>query len=78
MLTTITNKIKCDVRDCKNDASYFFATKGRNGKFFLCAKCLAELSAQGQAVTNRVPKSPKNTIKKQMERKLEEQYHGQE
>ena len=76
MLTTITNKIKCDVKDCKNDATYFFATKGRVGKCFLCSHCLAELTAQGK--TFSVPKSPKNAIKKQMERKIEEQNYVQE
>ena len=75
MLTTITNKTKCDVKDCKNDAAYFFATKGRMGKCFLCSKCLTELTAQER--TLRVPKSPKNTIKKQMERKIEEQNYVQ-
>ena len=78
MITKITNKTKCDVKDCKNDATYFFATKGRVGKCFLCSKCLAELIAQGTAVSVRVPKSPKNTIKKQMERKIEEQNYVQE
>ena len=76
MLTTITNKTKCDVRDCKNDAQYFFETKGRSGKCFLCSKCLEQIVAQGKTVT--VPKSPKNAIKKQMERKLEEQNNVQE
>ena len=71
MLTPITNKTKCDVRDCKNDAEYQFATKGRTGKCFICSRCLSELSAQGRTVT--VPKSPKNTIKKKMELRSEEQ-----
>ena len=76
MLTTITNKIKCDVKDCKNDAVYFFPTKGRVGKCFLCSKCLEELTAQER--TLRVPKSPKNAIRKKMEIKIEEQSHVQE
>ena len=76
MLTKITNKTKCDVRDCKNDAEFSFATKGRTGKCFLCSKCLGELSSQGKTVT--VPKSPKNTIKKKMEMKLQEQNHDEE
>ena len=71
MLTPITSKIKCDVRDCKNDAEFKFATKGRAGKCFLCSRCLAELSKQGRNVT--VPKSPTNTIKKKMEMKSKEQ-----
>lgn len=76
MLTTITNKTKCDVKDCKNDAVYFFATKGRVGKCFLCSDCLAKLSTQGRTLS--VPKSPKNAIKRQMERKIEEQNYVQE
>ena len=70
MLTPITNKTKCDVKDCKNDADYQFATKGRAGKCFLCLKCLAELATQGKTVT--VPKSPQNTIKRKMDMKSEE------
>ena len=76
MLTTITNKTKCDVKDCKNDAVYYFATKGRMGKCFVCAQCLDKLISQGR--TLRTPKSPQNTIKKQMERKIEEQNHVKE
>lgn len=71
MLTPITNKTKCDVRDCKNDANYQFATKGRTGRCFICSKCLAQLTDQGKTVT--VPKSPKNAIKKKMEMKSEEE-----
>ena len=76
MLNQITSKTKCDVRDCKNDATYFIATKGLLGRCYVCAKCLEELCAQGRTVTT--PKSPKNAIKKQMERKLEEQNHVKE
>ena len=65
MLTQITNKTKCDVKDCKNDAEFTFATKGRNGRCFLCLKCLAELTAEGKKLTT--PKSPQNAIKKKME-----------
>ena len=75
MLTTITNKTKCDAKDCKNDAVYFFATKGRVGKCFLCSKCIEKLTTQGKTLC--VPKSPKNAIKKQMERKIEEQNYVQ-
>ena len=75
MLTPITNKTKCDIKDCKNDAEYQFATKGRVGKCFLCLKCLEELITQG--ATLRVPKSPKNTIKKKMELKSQEQNYDE-
>ena len=71
MLTPITSKTKCDVRDCKNDAEFTFATKGRVSKCFLCSKCLAALSTQGRTVT--IPKSPTNAIKKKMEMKSQEQ-----
>ena len=75
MLTPITNKTKCDVRDCKNDAEFFYATKGRTGKSFLCTKCLAQLAFQGKTLC--VPKSPKNTIKKKMELRSEEQNYDE-
>ena len=75
MLTPITNKTKCDVRDCKNDAEFSFATKGRAGKCFLCSNCLTELTAQGR--TLRVPKSPKNTIKMKMEQKSQEENYDE-
>ena len=75
MLTPITNKTKCDVRDCKNNAEFQFDVKGRAGKCFLCSKCLKELTDQATAV--RVPKSPKNTIRKKMELKSQEQEHDE-
>lgn len=75
MLTPITNKTKCDVRDCKNDAMYQFATKGRTGRCFLCSNCLAKLTSQGKTLS--VPKSPANTIKKKMELKSQEQSHDE-
>lgn len=70
MINAITTKTKCDVRDCKNDAQFCFETKGRQNKCFLCAQCLARLSADGRAMT--VPKSPKNAIKRQMDKRVEE------
>ena len=75
MLTRITNKTKCDVRDCKNDAEFTFATKGRVGRCFLCSKCLAQLTSQAKTLS--VPKSPTNTIKKKMELKSQEQNHDE-
>ena len=75
MLTQITNKPKCDVKDCKNDAEYQFATKGRVGKCFLCSKCLTQLTTQGSAL--RAPKSPTNAIKKKMEMKSQEQNYDE-
>ena len=70
MLQKITNKTKCDARDCKNDAEFQFAVKGRVGRCCLCAQCLSTVAAQGRTVT--VPKSPKNAIKKKMELKSQE------
>ena len=71
MLQPITNKTKCDVRDCKNNAEYQFAIKGRAGRCYLCSKCLSDIAGEGLAP--RVPKSPQNTIKKKMELKNKEQ-----
>lgn len=62
-------KNKCDVKDCKNEASYFFAVKGRWGKFFICKNCLDVIA--NRAITFRTPKSPKNTIKKIMDGKMQ-------
>lgn len=75
MIQPITNKTKCDVRDCKNDAEFSFPIKGRAGRCFLCSKCLTELTFEGKAHT--IPKSPKNTIKKKMELKSKEQNYGE-
>ena len=75
MLTPITSKTQCDVRDCKQEAEFSFATKGRVGKCFLCRKCLAELTAQAKTLS--VPKSPTNTIKKKMELKSQEQSYDE-
>ena len=66
MIYKVTGKTKCDVRNCKNDAAYAFDVKGISGKCFLCAGCLAALSADCRALT--VPKSPKNAIKKRLDR----------
>ncbi len=65
MLIKTETKTKCDVRDCKNDAQYCFAVKGRGGKCFVCDKCLAVLVGDGRKAT--VPKSPQNALKRRME-----------
>lgn len=39
-------KIKCDVKDCKNDAEYFFGCKGYAKSFYLCANCLKKLAEE--------------------------------
>ena len=64
-----TTKSKCDIKDCKNDASYFFAVKGRFGKFFICKECLNKII--NKALALRTPKSPKNTIKKIIDSKAQ-------
>ena len=70
MLNKINAKTKCDVRGCKNNAEFQFDTKGRNGKCFLCAECVANLCADGRA--RLVHKSLQNTIKKHIDKKLKE------
>ena len=69
MIFTTTIKTKCDVKNCKNDADYFFETKGRVGKCFICKSCYDALV--NDALKKRAPKSPQNTIKKLMEQKEE-------
>lgn len=69
MLIKTETKMKCDVKDCKNDACYCFAVKGRGGKCFVCARCLTELMCDARKAT--VPKSPQNAIKRKMEQKSE-------
>lgn len=71
MIFSTTVKTKCDVKDCKNDAKYFFPAKTRNGKFFLCNDCLNGICADGRSLC--VPKSPQNAIKRQIDKKSEEQ-----
>ena len=71
MVTKTTAKTKCDVRDFKNSAEYAFETKGRQGRCFLCRDCYETLLDEGRKL--RVPKSPQNAIKKQQERRAEEQ-----
>ena len=70
MVTKTVTKVRCDVRDCKNVAEYTFEIKGRQGKFFICRECLETLIDEGRKL--RVPKSPKNVIKKQLELRAEE------
>ena len=71
MVTKTTAKTKCDVKDCKNSAEFAFETKGRQGRCFLCKPCYEALIEEGRKL--RVPKSPCNAIKKQLDRRAEEQ-----
>ena len=75
MVTKTTIKTKCDVKDCKNGAEFAFETKGRQGKCFLCKECYEKLLEEGRKL--RVPKSPQNAIKKQLDRREEERNYVQ-
>ena len=72
MITATTDKTKCDVRDCRNMAQYVLPCKGRGGKFFLCKQCAEKIADAINA--ERTPKSPKNAIKKMIDKKIEEMY----
>lgn len=67
MIYPTTDKTKCDIKDCKNNAEFYLLAKGRSGKFFLCKDCLEKLYKS--LLTHRTPKSPKNTIKKIIDEK---------
>ncbi len=66
MIINVTTQIKCDARDCKNDAAAYFEVKGRAGKCFLCQSCLEKLTAETRMRT--VPKSPQNVFKRKADR----------
>lgn len=70
MLYTTEAKTKCDVKNCKNAADYYFEVKGRAGKCFLCGQCFDALVSD--ALKKRAPKSPVNSIRKQMSKKEKE------
>ena len=72
MIIKTTEKTKCDVRDCKNTAHCYVPAKGRVGKFFLCKQCFDALASE--VLRTVTPKSPKNTIKKIIDKKAEELY----
>ena len=71
MITKTTATTKCDVKDCKNVAEFAFETKGRQGRCYLCRPCLEQLLDEGRKL--RVPKSPCNAIKKQLDKRAEDQ-----
>ena len=70
MIEKTTEKTKCDVKDCKNSAVWYLPVKGKVGKMFLCEECCNKLYKQ--MVATHTPKSPKNTIKKIIDKKAEE------
>lgn len=75
MINKLISKVKCDVKNCKNNADYHFEIKGKSGKFFICNKCVEQLCAEVTA--RRIPKSPANTIKRKLaERAKEDNYVG--
>ncbi len=69
MVSQINTKVSCDMVGCKNKAVYAVPLKGRGSALYLCAECLDKLGRAFNAV--RVPKSPKNTIRKAMENREE-------
>ena len=72
MIIKTTEETKCDVKDCKNTAHCYVPAKGRVGKFFLCKQCFDALA--NEVLRTVTPKSPKNTIKKIIDKKAEELY----
>lgn len=62
-------RVTCDVKNCKNYAKYVFPSKGRTAKFYVCEECLKKLSDEYAKL--RIPKSPKNAIKKAIEKREE-------
>lgn len=62
-------KVQCDVRNCKNVANYYFETKGRVGRCYLCADCYNQLAPSN---SEKAPPSPQNTIKRKMEKRFKE------
>lgn len=70
ILVTINSKQKCDAYNCKNDADFFFAVKGRASRCCLCSECLSKLA--GDVLSTVTPKSPKNTIKRLADKREQE------
>ena len=70
MIYSTTERTKCDVRDCKNMARWYIPSKGKTGKYFLCNECCEKLYKA--AIVQMTPKSPKNTIKRIIDKKAEE------
>lgn len=74
MINTISTNVKCDVKNCKNNAEFYFETKGRGGRTFLCDECLQKLLSETRL--RCVPKSPQNSIKRKLEQKAKEVNRG--
>lgn len=69
MIYTTTARTKCDVKNCKNAAVYYFETKGAFGKCFLCESCYERIA--DETLRSRAPKSPQNAIKRKQEARKE-------
>ncbi len=67
MISQINTKVSCDMPDCRNKATYAVPLKGRGAALYLCAECVDALCNTLNSV--RVPKSPKNQIKKILDSK---------
>ncbi|MCM1043394.1 MAG: hypothetical protein NC350_04220 [Corallococcus sp.] len=58
--------VTCDVKNCKNYAKYVFPSKGLSAKFYICQDCVQSLLENYGKMST--PKSPKNAIKKAIEK----------
>ena len=67
LLQHTTTPAKCSCRGCTNTASSYILAKQ---KVYICDECFEQLASQ--AIASRTPKSPKNTIKRKLDKKLEE------
>jgi hypothetical protein len=64
-----TTTSKCSCKGCNNQATSYILTRQ---KVYLCDECFEKLASQ--AIANRTPKSPQNTIKRKLDQKREENY----
>ncbi len=64
MITKLATNVRCDIRNCKNMATFALDVKGRGQRLYLCQHCLTELANQ---VKPTPPRSPRNAIKRKQE-----------
>ena len=67
LINKSTTQSKCSCRGCNNQATSYILTRQR---VYLCDECFERLATQ--AIAQRTPKSPQNTIKRKLEQKREE------
>ncbi len=67
MINKTIYRTTCDVKNCKNMASFSFDSKGRMGKVYLCQECLEKIASESMQMS--VPKSVRNSIKRKMDEK---------